>query len=197
MGEPNRHQKNFSFLACQTNQQHLKMQLHYDSKVRDGNNQTQGFGKDAKSRHRGSSKSHHQQMLSATKLPPPLKRIGSGCSAEGMHNLLRGGQPSPAQPLNLMSPAIRSDGGESRGIRILSLIDGGSGPGDFDAACHTATPGEKDDMPRESLPIDESSGRGPAERTREYQSLDQRLLSHNQQLRIPRDEADAQKEDNE
>ena len=96
-----------------------------------------------------------------------------------------------------MSPAIRSDGGESRGIRILSLIDGGSGPGDFDAACHTATPGEKDDMPEESLPVDESSGREHGERTHEYQSLDQRLLSHNQRLRVPRDGADTQKDDDE
>lgn len=71
-----------------------------------------------------------------------------------------------------MSPAIRSDGGESRGIRILSLIDGGSGPGDFDGGCHTATPGAKDDVPGGSLPIDGSSGTGPVERAREYQTLD-------------------------
>ena len=85
-----------------------------------------------------------------------------------------------------MSPAIKSDGAESRSIRILSLIDGGSGPGDFDAPCNTV--GERDDMPEQSLPVYESSSR-----RHEYQSLDQRLLSHDQQLRLPRDGPDAQK----
>ena len=36
-----------------------------------------------------------------------------------------------------MSPAIKSDGAQSRGMRILSLIDG-SAHEDFDAACNTA-----------------------------------------------------------
>ena len=36
-----------------------------------------------------------------------------------------------------MSPAIKSDGAQSRGIRILSLIDG-SAHDDYDDPCNTA-----------------------------------------------------------
>ena len=77
---------------------------------------------------------------------------------EGTHNWLRVQQPSPGQPLNLMSPAIRSDDDKSRSIRILSLIDGGSGPGDFDAVCGTG-PGEKDDNHDQNVPIYEGSSK--------------------------------------
>ena len=85
---------------------------------------------------------------------------------EGMQLLTRVQQPSPGQPPHLISPAIKSDGAESRSIRILSLIDGGSGPGDFDAPSNTV--GDKDDIPDQNLPVYESSSR----RFEEYQSLE-------------------------
>ena len=66
-----------------------------------------------------------------------------------------------------MSPAIKSDGARSRGIRILSLIDGSTHE-DFEAACNTAEDQEIIDQNLVSFD-------GPIEK-QGYQSLDQQLM---------------------
>ena len=66
-----------------------------------------------------------------------------------------------------MSPAIKSDGARSRGIRILSLIDGSTHE-DFEAACNTAE--DQEIMDQNLVSFD-----GPIEK-QGYQSLDHQLM---------------------